>query len=175
MRRRTFTTILAGLACAIAVSGPLLAQAQAPKAGTAPEARAMLKHAVRALRADKQKALTAFSRGADGFSQRDLYVFCFGPDGKLDAHPNPALIGREAGSLKDKDGKAFGLEILQVAQPGAFTEVTYWWPEPPVGGDGAYGEPTLWGGLEHWSNDPVRKTSYVTRIDDHVCGVGYYH
>jgi hypothetical protein len=82
--------MLAGLACAVAVCGPALAQAQAPKAGTAPEARAMLKHAVRALRADKQKALTAFSRGTDGFNQRDLYVFCFGPDGKLDAHPNPA-------------------------------------------------------------------------------------
>ncbi len=89
MKRWTFTPMLAGLACAVAVCGPLLAQAQAPKAGTAPEAKAMLKHAVRALRADTQKALTAFSRGDDGFSQRDLYVFCFGPDGKLDAHPQP--------------------------------------------------------------------------------------
>ena len=78
-------------------------------------------------------------------------------------------------SLKDKDGKALGLEILQAAQPGAFAQVTYWWPQPPVSGDGANGEPTLWSGLEIWSNDPVRKTSYVTRIDDHVCGVGYYH
>jgi len=34
MRRRTFTTMLAGLACAIAVSGPLLAQAQAPQGGS---------------------------------------------------------------------------------------------------------------------------------------------
>jgi hypothetical protein len=131
----------------------------------------MLKHAVRALRADKQKALTAFSRGADGFSQRDLYVFCFGPDGKVDAHPNPAMIGKDASLLKDKDGKAFGQEMLKVAQPGPFAEVTYWWQEPLVSGDGAYGEPTTWGGLEKWSNDPVRKTSYVTRIDDHVCGV----
>ena len=134
----------------------------------------MLKHAVRALRADKQKALTAFIRGTDGFSQRDLYVFCFGPDGKLDAHPNPAMIGKDASLLKDKDGKALGLEILKAAQPGSFAEVTYWWQEPLVSGDGAYGEPTTWGGLEKWSNDPVRKTSYVTRIDDQVYGVGYY-
>ena len=34
MRRWTFTTMLAGLACAIAVSGPLLAQAQAPQGGS---------------------------------------------------------------------------------------------------------------------------------------------
>ena len=135
MRRWTFTAMLAGLACAAAVCGPVLGQAQAPKAGTAPEARAMLKHAVRALRADKQKALTAFSRGADGFSQRDLYVFCFGPDGKLDAHPNPAMIGKDASLLKDKDGKAFGQEMLKVAQPGPFAEVTYWWQEPLVSGE----------------------------------------
>ena len=79
----------------------------------------MLERAVQALRADKQKALTAFTRGTNGFSEGDLYVFCFGPDGKLDAHPNPALIGMDASLLKDKDGKAFALEILQVAQPGS--------------------------------------------------------
>jgi len=69
------------------------------------------------------------------------------------------------------DGKAFGLEILQVPQPGA--EVTYRWPKPPVSGDGAYSDPTPWGGLENWGNDPMRETSYATRIDDHVCGVDY--
>ena len=123
MRRRTFTTMLAGLACAVAVSGPLFAQAQAPQGGSPAEARAMLERAVQALHADKQKALTAFTHGTKGFSQRDLYVFCFGPDGKLDAHPNPAMIGKDAILLKDKDGKAFGLEMLKAAQPGAFAEV----------------------------------------------------
>ncbi len=88
-------------------------------------------------------------------------MFCFGPDGKLDAHPNPALIGMEASLLKDKVGKAFGLEILQVAEPGTFAEVSYLWPRPPVSGDGAYGEPTPWGGLENWSKDTRPKTSYV--------------
>lgn len=166
--------MLAQLVCAVAFSGLLHAQAQSPKAGTPPEARALLERAAQALREDKQKALTAFKRGAKGFSQRDLYVFCFGPDGKLDAHPNPALIGMDASLLKDKDGKAFALEILQVAQPGTVTEVTYWWQQP-AGGDGAYGEPAPWGGLESWSDDPKRKTSFVTQIDDHVCGVGYYH
>jgi len=156
MRRWTFTTMLAGLACAIAVSGPLLAQAQAPQGGSPAEARAMLERAVQALRADKQKALTAFTQGAKDFRHRDLYVFCFGPDGTVDAHPNAALIGVEASLLKDKDGKAFALEILRVAKPDTFAEVTYSWPRL-------------------LSNDPMRKTSYVTRIDDHVCGVGYYN
>jgi len=156
MRRWTFTTMLAGLACAIAVSGPLLAQDQAPKGGTPAEARAMLERAVQALRTDKQKALTAFTQATKDFRHRDLYVFCFGPDGTIDAHPNAALMGVEASLLKDKDGKAFALEILQVAKPDTFAEVTYSWPRL-------------------LSNDPMRKTSYVTRIDDHVCGVGYYN
>jgi hypothetical protein len=175
MPHRTFTIMPAGLACAIAVSGPLLAQAKEPKAGTPAEARALLVRAAQALVANKQKALTAFKRGSKGFSQRDLYVFCFGPDGKVDAHPNPTLIGMDASLLKDKDGKAFALEMLHVAQPSTFTEVTYWWPRPLPGGDGAYGDPTPWGGFENWSNDPIHKTSYVTRINDHVCGVGYYN
>jgi hypothetical protein len=148
--------MLAGLACAIAVSGPLLAQAQAPQGASPAEARAMLERAVQALRANKQKALTAFTQGAKDFRHRDLYVFCFGPDGTIDAHPNAALMGVEASLLKDKDGKAFALEILQVAQPGTFAEVTYSWPRL-------------------LSSDPMRKTSYVTRTDDHVCGVGYYN
>ncbi|MGA9267682.1 MAG: hypothetical protein WBV79_14695 [Rhodomicrobium sp.] len=59
-------------------------------------------------------------------------------------------------SATPKDGKAFALEILKAAQPGTFAEVTYSWPRL-------------------LSNDPVRKTSYVTRIDDQVCGVGYYN
>ena len=67
MRRWTFTTMLAGLACAIAVSGPLLAQAQAPQGGSPAEARAMLERAVQALRADKQKALTAFTQATKDF------------------------------------------------------------------------------------------------------------
>jgi Single Cache domain 2 len=166
---------LAGFVCAIAVSGPLLAQATAPKAGSPAQARAMLERAVQALRADKQKALTAFTQGTKGFSQGDLYVFRFGPDGKVNAHPNPALIGMDASLLKDQDGKAFAREMLQVAQPGTFTEVTYSWPRPPVSGDGPYGDPPPWGGLENWSKDPMPKTSYVTRIEDHVCGVGYYN
>ena len=41
MRRRTFTTMLAGLACAVAVSGPLLAQAQSTRGGLPRRGRAM--------------------------------------------------------------------------------------------------------------------------------------
>jgi hypothetical protein len=55
------------------------------------------------MKADKTKALSAFSNSEKGFLHRDLYVFCFGPDGKVDAHPNPAMRGKEAKSLKGPD------------------------------------------------------------------------
>ena len=44
--------------------------------GTAEEARAMLERAVAAVKEDKAKAIDMFNKGADGFKDRDLYVFC---------------------------------------------------------------------------------------------------
>ena len=57
--------------------------------------------------------------------------------------------------LKDKTGKAMGEEMLKVAQEGKVAEVSYMWPRP--------------GGT-----DPVQKVTYVTKVADQVCGVGYY-
>ena len=57
--------------------------------------------------------------------------------------------------MKDKNGKAFGKEIYKVAEEGKIEEVTYMWPKP--------------GGPQ-----PVQKVSYVSKVGDQVCGVGYY-
>ncbi|MCZ6638102.1 MAG: hypothetical protein O7C66_07915, partial [Alphaproteobacteria bacterium] len=48
----------------------------AGKKGTAAEAKAMLKRAVAAMKADKWKALESFTAGTHGFKDRDLFVFC---------------------------------------------------------------------------------------------------
>lgn len=114
-----------------AVVLPLLLAATpllAAEYGTPDEARAMLERAVAAVNADEPKALAEFSRGEDGFKDRDLYVFCAGPDGKIDAHPNPALMGNDMNTIKDKNGKLFGQEMLRVAQAGKLNEVSYMWP-----------------------------------------------
>ena len=74
--------------------GPALAEDKA----SAADAKAMLERAVAAVKADEPKALAAFSQGADGFKDRDLYVFCAPNDGKVDAHVDPAQIGR---NIKD--------------------------------------------------------------------------
>jgi signal transduction histidine kinase len=120
--------------------------------GTADEAKAML---ARAVAANEPNALAAFDSGADGFRQGDLYVFCARRDGTVDAHIDPAQIGRKIQEQYDKVGVAFGQEMMAVAKEGQVTEVAYMWPRPE-------------------SLTPVHKVTFVTRVADQVCGVGFY-
>ena len=100
----------------------------------------MLERAVAAVKADKPAALKAFTADADGFKDRDLYVFCGGPDGKTSAHgANPARIGTAFCEVVDKAGKNFGAELC-MAKEGEFSVVEYVWPRP---GDRARAEGVL--------------------------------
>ncbi|KPG00201.1 chemotaxis protein [Rhodopseudomonas sp. AAP120] len=121
--------------------------------GTADEAKAMLTKAAVAVKADKAKALSEFAKGEGGFKDRDLYPFCGGPDGLFTAHPT--LTGKSLKDLKDKTGKALGEEIYATAKEGEVKEVSYMWPRPG-------------------QTDPVQKVSYVTKVGDQTCAVGYY-
>ena len=121
--------------------------------GTAAEAKAMLEKAVAALKANQASALSMFTKGEGGFKDRDLYPFCGGPDGMFTAHPS--LVGKSLKDLKDKSGKPLGEEIYKSAEQGKITEVSYMWPRPGT-------------------TDPVQKVSYVTKVGDQVCAVGYY-
>jgi signal transduction histidine kinase len=121
--------------------------------GTAAEAKAMLDKAVAALKANKAEALAKFQKGEGGFKDRDLYPFCGGPDGNFTAHPT--LNGKSLKDLKDKTGKALGEEIYKAAQEGKVAEVSYMWPRPG-------------------QTNPVQKVSYVAKVGDQVCAVGYY-
>ena len=113
----------------------------------------MLERAVDAIKANKEKALADFTKGEGGFKDRDLYPFCGGPDGNFTAHPT--LVGKSLKDLKDKAGKPLGQEIYAVARVGKISEVTYMWPRPG-------------------STEPVQKITFVTKIGDQVCAVGYY-
>ncbi len=130
-----------------------LSVARAADFGTAAEARVMLDRAVAAIKADKAAALAKFQKGEGGFKDRDLYPFCGGPDGNFTAHPS--LTGKSLKELKDKAGKALGQEMYKVATEGKVAEVGYSWPRPG-------------------STEPVAKVSYVTKVGDQVCAVGYY-
>ena len=121
--------------------------------GTPEEAKTMLDRVVAAVKADPAAALAKFNAGEDGFKDRDLYPFCVGSDGIMTAHPT--LLGKPASEIKDVDGKMVVEEMMKVAQEGKVAEVEYKWPQPN-------------------STEPLPKVSYVTKIGDQVCGVGYY-
>lgn len=139
-------------ALAVLVLSSALA-ARAAEYGTAAEAKAMLEKAAKALKADKASALEAFTKGDQGFKDRDLYPFCGGPDGNFTAHPT--LVGKSLKDLKDKTGKPLGEEIYKTAKEGKISEVSYMWPRPGT-------------------TEPVQKVSFVTKVGDQVCAVGYY-
>ncbi len=152
-RRMMLAVVPAAALAASAAVGPT--QAQQAQFGTAAEARTMLDRAIAAVRADKSKALAAFNAGADGFRDRDLYPFCANAsDGVFTAHPT--LRGTQIRDLKDAAGTAFGEQILRAgAAEGQVNEVGYSFPRPGT-------------------TAPAPKLSYVTKVADQVCAVGYY-
>ena len=114
-------------------------------------------------KADKQKTLDLINEGeGGGFLDRDLYVFCANAsDGKTVALGNSnarQLVGADTRTLKDVNGKPFGQELYDGYQKpeGQITEVRYMFVRP--GPD----------------KTPVPKVSFVTRVGDLGCGVGYY-
>jgi signal transduction histidine kinase len=139
------------------IAGVLLTggSAWAEDKGSAQSARAMLERAVAAIKVDEPKALADFKTGAGGFRDHDLYVFCARRDGKVDAHIDPAQIGRNIKDLYDIDGVAFGQEMMAIARENEIKAISYMWPEPD-------------------SHVPVNKVTFFTRVSDQVCGVGYY-
>jgi hypothetical protein len=116
----------------------------------------MLDKAVAAVKADQAVALAMFNKG--GFKDRDLYPFCFRiADGKGLATPFAVQAGTDARTLKDSTGKAYGLELYAAARKpeGEVTEVGYMFPKPGT------------------TTPAAAKVSFVTKVADLVCGVGY--
>ena len=149
---------MAALAALALLSGAGFSSAQ--QSGTAAEAKAMFERAVAALKAEfKATALSEFNdKNNNKFHDRDLYVFCMNmSDGKITATTNQALIGTDIRTLKAKDDPA-GQRIYD-AMKGTPEEsvatLDYNFPKP--------------GTTEY-----VPKQSFVTRVGDQGCGVGYY-
>jgi cytochrome c len=123
------------------------------KATTA-EAQALLDKAVKMVETEgSTKAIAAFNDPKGGFVDRDLYVFCYGPDGKITAHRDPALVGNPIAGVKDADGKEIGKEMAALGTKGGSLE--YKWKNPV-------------------SNKVETKVSYLKKAGDQVCGVGAY-
>jgi len=150
---KKFGFVLTSVLSVMVVAGLVSIVAAQAKYGTAAEAKAMLEKAVAAVKANKAKALTEFTKGEGGFKDRDLYPYCGGPDGNFTAHPS--LVGKSLKDLKDKAGKPFGADMYKVAAEGKISEVSYMWPRP--------GE-----------TEPVKKELYFTKVGDQICAVGFY-
>ena len=125
---------------------------------TEQEAKSMLGRAVAALKANKQKALEMFNASQGDFKDRDLYVFCYHmSDGKFTAHVNPALMGTDTRNIKVGDdplGQRI-YDIIKNAPEGTVSTVAYKFQKPGA-------------------TEPSPKESYVTRVGNEGCGVGYY-
>ena len=151
-----FRTLMIGAVSALTLSATAFAQ----QGGTPQEARAMLDKAVAAVKADQAVALAMFLKGESGFRDRELYPFCFRiADGKLLASPKAVPAGTDVRSLKDANRSSYGEAIYAAAQKpeGQITEVpSYMFPKPDTTA------PTF------------EKVSFVTKVGDLGCGVGYY-
>ncbi len=133
--------------------------AGAEQYGTAAEAKFMLERAVALLAASKVTALSEFNDEKDQqFHDRDLYVFCMNTsDAKFTAHPNPAMIGTDARSVKFNDDP-FGQRVydaIKGASEGRVITVDYMFPKPGT-------------------TEPVLNETFVVRRGDQSCGVAYY-
>ena len=146
------------------LSGVTLASASACGFAEAPgdcgasgesEARYMLLRVATAIKADKAKALAEFNAGQNGFRTQDTYVFCVGPDGMMTAHPSTQLRDHQVKDLHDSKGNYFIAKMIETAQPSRVLSIRYLFPRPG-------------------SSAEVPKTTYYTKADDQVCGVGVY-
>jgi signal transduction histidine kinase len=153
--RSTLRKLVLSGSSAAALTLLKVALAQQPQFGTAAEARTLLERAIPLVKTDKAAAFAKFLSGADGFKFVDLYVFCFNStDGRINVG-TPEEIGKDARTFVDKEGIRFGEKMLNQAREGKIIEVGYMFPRP--------GSDVL-----------VPKVSFVTKVADQICGVGYY-
>jgi signal transduction histidine kinase len=153
MNRTLFIAAFAALAL-------LSSASSAQQSGTAAEARAMFDRAVAALKTEfKTTALSEFNdKNNKQYHDSDLYVFCLNmSDGKITASANQALMGTDIRTIKAKDD-SFGQRIYDAMkgtpEQGVAT-VDYNFPKPGT-------------------TEPLPKQSFVTRVGDQGCGVGFY-
>ena len=150
----TLKTILLAAVC----SSFLSIASFADDFGTKEEAAALLDRAVALLRVDKNRALDLFTTGDGGLIQKDLYVFCFAPDGTVIAHPNLVGVNAFDNDLVDVQGTQLGEAFFNAAKAGGTGEATYQYARPTTGSDKEF-----------------TKTALMTRVAGIVCGVGYYN
>jgi signal transduction histidine kinase len=129
----------------------------AAEGATPEEAKALSERAAAYIdQVGEAKAFADFTRPDGGFTQGELYVFCYDRDGVNRAHgANPLFVGKNLKHLKDPDGIEPNALIIATGFGEGRGWVHFKWPNPVT-------------------KKIERKTAYVIRTNDVVCGVGYY-
>jgi hypothetical protein len=146
-----------GLAVTLAVSALLAGNAQAGDHGSPAEAKAMLAKAIAHYTAvGRKQALADFTAKKPPFSDRDLYVFCIGPERTIVANGGyPSFVGTSADALKDANGKPLGKVLWETGSQAGGGSVEYPHINPVT-------------------HKPQLKVSIVQKVGDDICGVGAY-
>jgi cytochrome c len=149
--------LLTGTALSLCMLAPLTSTLAAAAHGSADEAMALAKKAVKYYKANgREKALAEFSKPNGEFVDRDLYITATGTDGVTVAHgANAKLVGKNLMELKDVDGKAFIKSFVEVANTKGSGWVDYKWPNPVT-------------------KVIEQKSTYVEKVDNLVITCGIY-
>jgi len=121
--------------------------------GDADKARAMLERVAVEVTKDQAVAVQMFTKGENGFRDGDIYPFCFRlSDGIV-------ITGQTAGRDIRTFSGAAGQQMFDAAHKpeGEISRLEYLGPRP--------------GAVDR---TPVRKVSFLRRIGELGCGVGYY-
>lgn len=142
---------------AFCAASPAAQTPKKPEHGTIAEAQAMLKKALEHYKkVGRTQALADFTGKKAPFSDRDLYVFCIGPDRKVSAHGGDAKqLGTDIDGLKDVDGKLFAVEVWNIGNRPDGGAVEYKWQNPVT-------------------KKVEDKVSFVAKVGTDICGVGAY-
>jgi cytochrome c len=151
MKKATVLRLSALLLCACwTAPGPAFA-------ATADEAKALVERAVAHVKeVGEEQAFKDFTNKDGGYLEGELYVFCYSPDVTLVAiGGNPGMVGKNLRNLKDPDGKEASYELVQMGLDHGSGWVDYKWPNP-------------------LTKKIQTKSAYVVKVNDKVCGTGYY-
>ncbi len=129
----------------------------AAEKGTAKDAQSLVDKAAAFYKANgKEKTLAEINNPKGQFIKGDVYVFIWGTDYVVKAHPaNAKLVGKNMKELKDTDGKAFVFDGVELAKEKGSGWVDYKYTNPV-------------------SKKIEAKTTYVKKVDDLVFACGIY-
>ncbi|MDR3506665.1 MAG: cache domain-containing protein [Caulobacteraceae bacterium] len=142
-----------GVALVLSASGAAFAQT-----ATKPEAIAMVKSAVAALKGGPDDAVFKDISNPKGkYAKGDLYLVAYDMTGKVLAHGfNQSLIGRDLTKAKDPDGKSYVQERIDMAK----TQKSFW---------------QSYRYLDPLTHSLRLKDSYCERTGDTIVCGGVYH